>query len=82
MEVDAKFREVVGLADLVRPKPRPWRRAGRRFSQKPGLKLALKGASKSAVADFDQPTARRMHLTRPSPRPSCGLSAKMKLNSQ
>jgi hypothetical protein len=35
MEVDAKFREVVDLADLVRPKPRPWRRAGRRLSQKP-----------------------------------------------
>lgn len=63
---------------MVRPKPRPWRRAGRRLSQKPGLKLAIKGASKSAVADFDQPNAagcvRRARLRAP-----CGLSANAKL---
>jgi hypothetical protein len=62
VEVDAKYREVVGLRDLGSAEAKAFRRRAwrRRLSRKPGLKLAVKGASKSAVADFDQPTARRM----------------------
>jgi hypothetical protein len=44
------------------------RRRAERHPPKTWLKSAIKGASKSAVADFDQPTAGRMRPPRPSPR--------------
>jgi hypothetical protein len=77
VEIDAKYREVVGLEDLDSAKAKAFRRA-------PGAAasadLGCNWLSKSAVADFDQPTARRMRPNAPVSALTCGLSVTAKLN--